>query len=146
MSTAPCRDIDRKHLSDLGKALRTYAASHDGDFPPDLSEARMQALGIEPDALCYQDPQSGELKDWIYYPGKRDTDLDTPVISTHPSKGDVLVLFATSWVGTTSESEFHALLQPPQPSRPRMSSEVVRQRLIEAVRKAGLDEMEDDSE
>ena len=79
------------HLKMLGHALVLDADEHDGHFPAAISEIhwRQNLTGMDwnglPAAVSrFHHPDDGRVVEWLYYPGKTQTDPPETILAASP--------------------------------------------------------------
>ena len=75
----------------LGRALTLHAEEHDGRFPPSIAdiEWRQSLPGMKWDGLPaaasrFHHPDTGRISEWLYYPGKTETDPPDTILAAAP--------------------------------------------------------------
>lgn len=79
------------HLKLLGRALKLHADEHDGKFPASVSEIEwrqtlpgMTWAGLPAAASRFRHPDTGHISEWIYYPGRMETDPPETILAASP--------------------------------------------------------------
>lgn len=106
--------IQLSNLKRLVVALRASAEEHDGRFPTQISELPLDRVPAV--VRQFRDPVTGQLRDWLYYPGRTLNDPPEAILLASPtavSRGRRLVACLDTVTTITSESEFQRLSVPP---------------------------------
>ena len=85
------RALELAHLKMLGHALKLHADEHDGKFPSAISEINwrqslpgMGWAGMPAAISRFHDPATGQVSDWLYYPGRTENDPPDTILAASP--------------------------------------------------------------